>query len=263
MPPIQNHFLYVWRIISKWISFFVFGVGSLIIVFVMFPIMRLCIPSRILFQKRGHALVSGSFRLFVAFMSMMGIVRLETDDREAFRRLGGTILVANHPSLLDIVMLISLIPNATCLVSGKRLGNIIMRGIIKQLYIPNTLDFHDLQIHCAESLARGNCLVIFPEGTRTPRSGAITVKKGAARLALFCGRPIVPCAIGGTDKWGLGRKDPWIAFNHTDRYVYTMRLLPSIHPYEYVALPRPAAVKNMNEDIKDALFQGSERNRVV
>jgi 1-acyl-sn-glycerol-3-phosphate acyltransferase len=254
MPPVKNYVLYIWRVFGKWLSFFIFGLGTIFLALMVFPLMRLFIRKRICFQKYARKTINLSFRIFIAFMSFFRFLKLETEDRKSFARLRGRILVANHPSLLDAVMLISLIPNADCIVNGALLHSIV-RGIIRQIYIPNTLDFTTLSALCAESLERGNCLLIFPEGTRTRRHGPIKVWKGAARISLLSGKPVVPVYIGGNDKWGLGKKDPWIAFNHTEPYRYELTLLDEISPERYVSFSDNAAVKLMNDEIKDVLFR--------
>jgi 1-acyl-sn-glycerol-3-phosphate acyltransferase len=167
-------------------------------------------------------------------------------------------VAANHPSLLDVVMLISLIPNADCIVRGSLKGNIVA-GVIRRLYIPNSLNFEQLAAACVESLNRGNCIIIFPEGTRTPRSGEMRLKKGAARLSLSSGRSIVPVHIGGNDKWGLGKHDPWTAFNHQDKYIYRIRIQDQIFPETFLQFPFPAAVRRLNEKIREVLLNPKNR----
>jgi 1-acyl-sn-glycerol-3-phosphate acyltransferase len=50
-------------------------------------------------------------------------------------------------------------------------------------------------------LARGDILSLFPEGTRVRDPEALgTPKRGAARLAIEAGAPMVPAAITGTEK---------------------------------------------------------------
>jgi 1-acyl-sn-glycerol-3-phosphate acyltransferase len=262
MPPIKNPVVYAWRVFGKWLSFFIFGAGSLILILGVFPAVRLFFRSPEEFKKHGHRAVSASFRFLIRVMAVLGIVKLETKDRNAFLNLSGKIVAANHPSLLDVVMLISLIPNADCIVNGYLLKH-FLRPIVRQMYIPHSLDFDEMVSLCGGSLEQGNCLIIFPQGTRTPRSGPISVKKGAARISLLSGKEVVPVRIGGNDKWGLGKKDPWAAFNHTDLYRYDIEMLDGIKPEKYAGLPVSVAVKRMNEEIKDALFGPGERERVV
>ncbi|MDR1786997.1 MAG: 1-acyl-sn-glycerol-3-phosphate acyltransferase [Treponema sp.] len=253
MQPIKNHVLYVWRVFVKWFSFFIFGLGAVSLGLVILPAMRLFLREQTRFQKYGRIVLSCSFRVLSSVMAVLGVIVIKTDDRAAFRHIEGKILAANHPSLLDVVILISLIPNADCIVNAALLHNIVS-AVITRLYIPNSLDHETLLSRCAESLAQGNCLIIFPEGTRTRRSGPIKVMKGAARVSVLTGRPVLPVLIGGNDKWGLGKKDPWWAYNHTERYRYELRVLPEIAPQRYAGLPVPAAVKRLNDDIKKTLF---------
>jgi 1-acyl-sn-glycerol-3-phosphate acyltransferase len=180
---------------------------------------------------------------------------MDVDDREAYRRLSSKIMVLNHPSLLDTVMILSLVPNAVCIAAGYLMNRYnICRGVVRRLYIPNSLNFDELSHACLQSLEQGYCLVIFPEGTRTPRGiDKLKLKKGAARLSLLSGCGIIPVHIGGTDKWGLGKHDPFTAYNHTDEYVYRIRMQDEISPVKYADLENFHAVKRLNNDIREAL----------
>jgi len=209
LPSIKNYPLYAYRIFGKWFSFFIFGLASLILVIIAFPFMRLMFHSKEKFQKHGRRLVTYFFKFFICVMNFIRVLNLETDNKENYCNLSSKIIVANHPSLLDVVMLISLIPNADCIVNTYLDKNFIVKGVIRQLYILNSLDHEKILQACAETLKQGNCLIIFPEGTRTPRTGKVILRKGAARVALYSGCNIVPIHIGGTDKFGLGKKDPW------------------------------------------------------
>jgi 1-acyl-sn-glycerol-3-phosphate acyltransferase len=50
-------------------------------------------------------------------------------------------------------------------------------------------------------MAQGNWVIMFPEGTRTPRGGQGTYKHGAARLAVATGAPVVPIAVTSGRCW--------------------------------------------------------------
>jgi len=216
--------------------------------------MRLILHPKERFKKYGRRFVSSSMRGFVSLMRFLGIVDLKVDDRENYRHLSSKILVSNHPSLLDIVMLFSLVPNADCIVNVYLDHNVIVKGVVRQIYILNSLDFDDLVQACNESLRQGNCLIIFPEGTRTPRSGKVILRKGAARIAMASGCPIVPVHIGGTDKYGLGKKDAWTGFNPRERYVYNISMGPEIDPEKYRNLPMPKAVRALTREMAAFLF---------
>lgn len=253
LPPVSNKLLYTYRVFIKWLSFFVFGLSSAICGILILPPMRLLLHPKTRFQKYGRAFVTSFFRFFVGFMHFFGIVDIKPDDRKKYRNISSKIIVANHPSLLDVVMLISLIPNADCVVNAKLMHN-ILAVVIRQLYIINSSDVDYILRSCTETLKQGNCLIVFPEGTRTPRTGRNILKKGAARISLFSGLNILPVYIGGTDKFGLGKKDPWTGFNPRERYVYTITMGTEIDPAKYRELPLPAAAKCITDEMESSLF---------
>lgn len=253
LPPVKNKFLYAYRVFAKWISFFVFGFCSAFGAILILPLMRLVLLSKARFQKYGRRFVSSFFRFFISFMHFLGIVNFEPDNRDNYRYLSSKIIVANHPSLLDVVMIISLVPNADCIVNTYLRHN-ILSGVVRQFYIINSKNLNSTLNACTESLKKGNCLVIFPEGTRTPRTGKAILKKGAARIALASGCNIVPVHIGGTDKFGLGKKDPWTGFNPCERYVYRISMGKEIKPEHYKDLPESAAAKYLTDEMSQFLF---------
>jgi 1-acyl-sn-glycerol-3-phosphate acyltransferase len=258
LPSVTNWPLYIYRVAAKWFSFFAFGAATLLLVLVVFPFMRIFFHPSERLKKYGRRLVSSSMRGFVFLSHFLKVVDLKTDNRENFRHLSSKIVVANHPSLLDIVILLSLIPNADCIVNEHLKHNVIVREVVRQLYILNSLDPENVFQACAESLKQGNCLIIFPEGTRTPRAGNAVIKKGAARIALFSGYNIVPVHIGGTDKYGLGKKDPWTGFNPRERYVYTIKMGTEISPEKYQNLSMPKAARKLTDEIKAQLFPAKQ-----
>jgi 1-acyl-sn-glycerol-3-phosphate acyltransferase len=245
------------RVLAKWFSFFIFGLGTLCLVILVFPVMLvLCHPEE-RFQRLARRLISASFRWFIRMTNLIGAAQLEAPERDVFRGLSSKIVVANHPSLLDVVMMISLIPNADVIVQGYT-ERTIVRGVVRRLYILNSLHFDELMKACKASLDRGNCLVIFPEGTRTPRTGGMRLKKGAARIALLSGCDIVAVHIGGTDKYGLGKHDPFTAYNHRDKYLYQVKIRGTLSPQKYAGLETPIAVRRLSADILELLKTPAE-----
>jgi len=258
LPPISNKFLYAYRVFAKWLSFFIFGLSTLVLVIIVFPFMHLVFHPKERLKKHARRLVSFSMRCFVSLMHFLGVVNVEIDDREKYRNLSSKIIVANHPSLLDIVVLFSLIPNADCIVNTALNRNFIVKGVVRHLYILNSLDIESIFQSCADSLKQGNCLIIFPEGTRTPRYGKVILKRGAARFSLYSGCNIVPLHIGGTDKYGLGKKDPLTGFNPRERYIYSISMGPEINPEKYRSLSAPKAVRAMTREMFAFLFPAKE-----
>jgi hypothetical protein len=59
--------------------------------------------------------------------------------------------------------------------------------------------------------------------------------------------------IGGTDKYGLGKKDPFLSFNHTEKYIYRMTLRKIISPEQYADMKIQIAARRLNAQVLEAL----------
>ncbi len=261
-PPVKNRFVYVWRIYVKLISFALFGAGAFVLTITAIPVMKLIWWNKDEFKKHGHHLVSRLFRFFVWFMTVHRAIELTVDKKEELKSLKGAIVVANHPSILDVVMLIALIPDADCIVNAGLKKNIMGR-VVANLYITNDVEHSVLVQKCTESLSKGNVLIIFPEGTRSKPQGQNQYKKGAARIALASGAPVVPVFMGGNDKLGLRKKDPMLLFNHTDKYRYHFYVKEKIDPAQFKDLPEPAAAKRIMEKVQQVLCYENNWNFVI
>jgi len=250
--PMFRRLVYVWRVWAKWLSFAIFGIGGFLLATLAFPLLRVLFHPKQRFQQKARQAVSWSLRRFINVMTLLGIVRLEVEDKKAYQNLRGKIVVANHPSLLDVVMLISLIPNADCIVRSN-LSKTMVGGVIKQLYILNDLSFERLAEDCLTSLKQGNCIIIFPEGSRTLRNTVPVFKKGAARISMVSGCNIVPVHIGGTDKYGIGKRDPCTAFNPHDKYVYRLHMKDELSPQTYLTQPHTLGLRHYNRELYQVL----------
>lgn len=234
---------YIYRVIVKILFFFNFGIYSILL--------SLLLP--VLFVFKPRRLVFFSFALFVWKMRLLGILTLKVNNKNIFKNIHSKIIVANHPSLLDVVLLISLLPCADCIVNGLLGKKNILRIIVNKLYIPNELDFTEISSRVANSLSKGNCVIIFPEGTRSIPGKPIDLKKGAARLAIETGYDIVPVHIGGNEKIGLRKHDALFSFHPTQRYHYIFDIFPPIPVAEYKQMPSGAASKLLTEKIREQI----------
>lgn len=247
---------YIRRLVSKVSSFAVFGVGSLFLASALFPLFHILSGfSEKRFCKISRRFVSFFFMIFVKYIEITGAMRLNVENRELLKGLKGKVIIANHPSLLDVVVLISLIPNANCIVKGALIQNAFVSAIVRNLYIPNSIPFDEQLERAKKSMEEGNNLVIFPEGTRSKPGEPWFFKKGAARFALFAQADVVPIYFGGNEKIGLRKNDKMIQFHPTERYMYNLKVLPtiSIDAYKDMAMSKSAIL--LTEKMKNVLEQ--------
>lgn len=252
LPPITNYVAWLWRIIRKIFVVTVFGLGSIIIGAIVFPLLRLFNHSKNSFRKAGHKFISFSLDFYIHLMSLLRVSTYKINDLKALRDLRGCVIVANHPSLLDVVYILAFVRDTDCIVKAG-LKKSLVSVIVKNLYISNNIDFEVMQKECVESLHNGGNLIIFPEGTRTPRHGSNQYKKGAARIALTAGANVQPIHIGGNDKYGLGKGESLLLVNHQERYKYEFTVLPQIPMSKYQGLSESIAAKRLTDDMREAI----------
>lgn len=249
LPKIKNIFLYSYFCMMKILGILYFGIGAVVLALLVFPLIRLFTLHKKDFGIIARAYVSHTFRVFLQGLNFFRTSVLKVEDKNAFRNIHGKIIVANHPSLLDFVYIMSLVPNSTCIVRGG-LTHTPLRGVIKQAYITNTTEFDDVQVECKKLTDKGCNVIIFPEGTRSPRIGRNNYKKGAARIALYCGCDVLPLFIGGSDKYGLGKGDPLWSYNHVEKYLYDIKMLPVIPLEQFKGLSDTIAAKHLTEEME-------------
>lgn len=252
MPKIENYLFNFCGCFMKIFAMTVFGVGAVILAVFVFPFIRLFTLHRKDFGVVARAYVSHTFRVFLGFLNLLHVSIKKVDNPEEYKNIHSKIIIANHPSLLDFVYIMSLVPNSTCIVRGG-LTKTPLRGVIKQAYITNTTTFEDMCLECKKLTDMGCNVIIFPEGTRTPRHGKNNYKKGAARIALYCGCDVQPIFIGGSDKYGLGKHDPLWSYNHVEPYLYDFKKLPVISIEEYTDLSEPIAAKRLIDKMEEVL----------
>jgi 1-acyl-sn-glycerol-3-phosphate acyltransferase len=197
---------YYWRLVATGGCFAAFGLGGLALSIFVFPILFLT-PRK---TRTVHArwLIHKSFGLFMGMMEFVGIMRLEVNGAEKLRTCHNMLVLAIHPTLIDVVALISLMPHANCVVKRALWSNPFLAGVVRAAnYVSNSDPEHMID-DCAAVLGDGNPLIIFPEGTRTVPGKPIRFLRGAAYIALKSRLPVLPVLIHCTPST-LTKSERW------------------------------------------------------
>jgi 1-acyl-sn-glycerol-3-phosphate acyltransferase len=130
-------------------------------------------------------------------------VRVEGRDR--IRRDETYVIVANHLSLLDILLMFRLFTHFTWVSKAENFAvpfigwNMRLNG-----YIPLRRGDRDsaraMLETCQRELRGGTSVMIFPEGTRSRTGELQPFKTGAFELALRTGKPLLPVLVEGTSQ---------------------------------------------------------------
>jgi 1-acyl-sn-glycerol-3-phosphate acyltransferase len=127
---------------------------------------------------------------------------------------GPFVVVANHQSILDILML-SRVPREMKWVAKQSLFEVFWVGWMLRMsgdipVLRGDAESGGVALKRARAyLDRGMNVMMFPEGTRSKTATLLPFKSGAFRLALEAGVPVLPIAVFGTAR-GMPKGGPWV-----------------------------------------------------
>jgi len=197
----------IWRIVGTAASFALFGVGGLLFGLVVLPGVRLFVRDSETRKQRTQQIISLGFSLFIGFMRAVRVLDYEVEGL-AHLQVPGRLVVANHPSLIDVVFLIAFMRQVDCVVKQHLWRNPVTAMAVRQAGYISNAGGRELTRRCAERIRAGNRLIIFPEGTRTVPGKALNLQRGAAHIALQAGADIVPVTIRLREAT-LTKGEPW------------------------------------------------------
>jgi 1-acyl-sn-glycerol-3-phosphate acyltransferase len=150
---------------------------------------------------------------------------------ENLPRYGPYVLVTNHTSYLDGLMLSTVLPKSLRYVAKRELVDQFIPRVFLQRIGTEFVERFDPQrgiedtAHVLQAIQQGHSVVFFPEGTFGRVPGLLPFRMGAFVVAAQAGVPIVPLAICGTRS--MLRADQWFPRRGTVRIIIGTPLWPS------------------------------------
>lgn len=141
-------------------------------------------------QRIGRAGIAYGYRMFWAIARATGMLRLEAGVLDALRDEPGLIVVANHPSMLDALMLVARLPRSACIMKASLMRNVFLgAGARLARYVRNESPVSMIRL-AVNTLKQGGQLVMFPEGTRTTQPPVNAFRPGVTLIAKLAKAPI-------------------------------------------------------------------------
>jgi len=182
----------IWRAARTGLLFSLFGIGAVVVAGVWLPLLSLLDRGRGS-DLRAQRVIHSLFALFVWLGSVL------------HSYVTYALIAANV-----VVFLISLLPQADCVVKRAAWKNPALAGMVRAAgYIPNGGGV-ELVEECSARLQKGRTVVLFPEGSRSPERGLGHIQRGAAHIALQSGCGIIPVVIDCQPP-ALKKGDAWYA----------------------------------------------------
>ena len=222
--------------------FFIFGIGAVILNFLLFP-----------FIKNNKELCSDiihyTWKFFVNLMMWLKLFRL---DIKKLGKIKNKVIVSTHPSFIDIVILIALIPRSTCFVKKELAHNPILKNLVTSIFITNEVELEELKSESKKMLDRGVNVIIFPSGIRHRRDEFPKIRKGASLVALNAGKNIVPVRMF-SDRDFLFINQPFYAVS--DRCVnFEIEQMREINIADFIGESEIITKQRLTNKIEDELY---------
>ena len=223
--------------------FWIFMVVSSLL---LFPIALLVWATSVLFDRK--LVVLHRFTCFWAslYTWLNPVWRVHIEGRERIRPDVAYVMVANHQSLLDILVLFRLFVHFKWVskIENFRVPcigwNMTLNRYIK-LRRGDRVSVTQMMEACERTLAEGSSIMMFPEGTRSADGRLRRFKDGAFILAQRTGAPLLPIVVQGT-----AQALPKRGFVLQGRHAITVRVLDEI-PYATFA---SSPIEVLTEDVR-------------
>lgn len=171
------------RSIAAIFLYSLFGFGALFIRYFIFP-----------FQKNkldNYETLQKSWVFYIYLLKKLKIIKLEIKDLDKIRNIKNSIIVSTHPSFLDIIILMSIIPHSTCFVAERLANNPFLKGMVKHLFILEGHSVGEMVKETSDKLGENLNVIVFPMGIRHKKHEYPRIRRGTAFIAHKTGKNIV------------------------------------------------------------------------
>jgi len=193
--------------------FAAFYLGGAVSGVVVMPLIALSSRDPARRQARAQRYLSGAFRLTLDVLRGGGLFDFDARSVDGSLPSGPVLIVANHPTTIDVLAILSVYRDASVVVKHKIWRNPLLHPVFRWC---GHIDGGDGSMasnrrvldEMRERLESGVPVVVFPEGTRSPPHGLGPLYKGVFSVASTTGTPILPVLITSNPPV-LHKEQPW------------------------------------------------------
>lgn len=188
---ILNTIIKIPRVLATGFCFAYFFVGGLFISLTILPIIHIGRGELRQKQKRVRFVIHRLFGQFVAMMEFFHLIKVTIHDAHRLSSGNGGLILANHPTLIDVVIMVSKIPDANCVVKGELFRDAYLKRVLLFAGFISNESGEALLNGARASLEEKLPIVIFPEGSRSVPDKPLHFQRGAANIAVRTSAPIL------------------------------------------------------------------------
>lgn len=211
---------------------FFFGYGAFLAHAVL-PVARLAPGSPDAKARRCRRIVGRQWRMYFSWLRRLDLLRYHPRPASFTLPDGPAVVVANHPTLLDVAAIGATHPD---LVVVAKAAVYRSRSLGRLLQACGHIEGGDGSLfsgaavieEAVATLRDGTKVLIFPEGTRSPAGGLGAFHAGCVQIAALADVPLVPLALT-CEPPTLTRGEPWYALP-PEPATLTIEALPALEP---------------------------------
>ena len=234
MKRLRSQIGKVFRVFFTGSAFLLFWTGGALLSWIAIPALTfLYRRDPVLAQRRCRQLMCSSFRFHVRYMQLCRLIDYDAKSIEAQLPRGPFVLIANHPTLIDVVLLLASYPSICCVAKAEIFESPLVGSMLRACGHINAgagtlFDGVSVMDGAVARLQAGDPVLIFPEGTRSPWLSVGRFRAGAFVIASRAQVPVVPVSIRARPP-GLMKGMSWYTVpDSTIRY--EVSVLPALDP---------------------------------
>lgn len=184
MPKLLYIFLrYLWVYSIVFLMFFIYFALGLLFGFVLLLMNPFILNrNRKIFARRIQFVNHVFFKALTKTLVSMRIIKVSFFQKENTKKLSRTLIICNHLTYLDVVLLIGMFPHCDCLIKSSLYNNIFWGQAVQAAgYIANKGKQYTLDAMITR-IKTGHNVLLFPEGTRRKKTDQLKFNRGFARL---------------------------------------------------------------------------------
>jgi 1-acyl-sn-glycerol-3-phosphate acyltransferase len=205
-------------------------------------------------EKRSRALLHAHqhVSLYLKTLSRLGLVEFQFRG-EVMKE--PAVVVANHPSLLDFIVLLRDYPNAICLYKSQTRSNPVLSEFVKVAGYVEGMDgtraaSKRIVDECCQRLEEGHHVVFFPEGTRSKSNLSLgRFRSTGFHAAISSGLPVQPVVIYCKPLF-LGKHQSWKEFSAAKNLMV-------------IEFLKPVYVTDLPEDMRSAKALADHVRKII
>lgn len=181
-------------------AFFWFWTGGVLLAWMLCPILILAYRDEPRRWRICQRIVKRAYQAFHRYMELLTLVELRVVGDHPARPPGPLVIVANHPTLVDVTAILSTYDDVCCIVKETLMKNIFVGLLLRTCGHVAAADAEGISgvgalDAVSKRLQAGMAVLFFPEGTRSPPLGLRTFRRGAFEVAARARVPIWPMLV--------------------------------------------------------------------